>query len=685
MNMLDPAPHPFDLPEGNDQSRVDSDREGSVRVARVALVGVHGYGARHLDNLRRLEDDGAARLVAVADPRPPEDGTLGAGVGVFANLEDLLAAGTTPDVVVIATPIQAHAPLAHAAIAAGADVYVEKPPVASMEQYHSLLAAADKAGVAVQTGFQSLGSAALDRLDDLVASGTLGSVRGVSALGTWVRTRGYFGRSRWAGKRTLDGVDVVDGVATNPLAHAVATALRVAGARKASDVATVETDLYRAHDIECDDTSTIRVHTASGTVVTLALTLCAAEQTRPSVTLHGTQGAAVLYYTEDELAVTTAQGTDTERFGRANLLENLLEHRTTGTPLLSPLSSAGAFMRVLDAVRLAPPPHPIDPSYVTWIGDGDEAHPIVNGIEDLLQRACLAQATLSELDPGWARPASSSLPLVLDGREVGSYRDGTAVSPFLSPRPYLHPVTTLAGVAVTDHFPADHVWHLGAGVAVQDVDGVNIWGGRTYRREEQGYVWRPDHGRISRTGITQHGDSLNETLRWTGPDGAALLDEVRRISWGTVNDAVWALTVDFSLTPVGDGEVLIGSPGSNGRAGGGYGGFFWRLPTCDGASITTADASGEAGVHGTVSDWLCWQGSFGGRPATLLFLPNDNAIDPWFVRSEGYPGVGLALAWDRPAATTRDAPLTRSVTVLIADGTLTPDAIRAFAAQERHP
>jgi predicted dehydrogenase len=680
--MLDPAPSPLNLSADTADGPV---HDGTVRVARVALVGVHGYGARHLDNLRRLEAGGTARLVAVADPRPPAEGTLGSEVGVFENLEELLAAGVAPDVVVIATPIQAHAPLAHAAIAAGADVYVEKPPVASMEQYVSLLTAAEKAGVAVQTGFQSLGSAALDRLDDLVASGTLGSVRGVSALGAWVRTRGYFARSRWAGKRTLDGVDVVDGVATNPLAHAVATALRVAGARQASDVATVETDLYRAHDIECDDTSAIRVRTASGTVVTLALTLCAAEQTRPSVTLHGTQGTAVLYYTADELEVTTAAGTTAENFGRADLLENLLRHRVDGSSLISPLSSSGAFMRVLDAVRLAPSPHPIDPAHVTWEGDGEDAHPVVKGIEDLLQRACRAQATFTELDPGWARPASSSFPLELSGRAVASYRDGTAVSPFLAPRPYLHPVTTRAGVIVTDHFPADHVWHLGVGVAIQDVNGVNFWGGRTYRREEQAYIWRPDHGRIARTALTQHGDSLEETLRWSGPDGAALLHEARRITWRSVNDAVWALSLEFSLTPAMDGPVHLGSPGSNGREGGGYGGFFWRLPACEDPSITTADASGEAGVHGTVSDWLCWQGIFDGRPTTLLFLPNDNSLDPWFVRAEGYPGVGLALAWDRPVTTTRESPLTRSVTVLIADGALAPEAVRAFAATERHP
>jgi hypothetical protein len=268
---------------------------------------------------------------------------------------------------------------------------------------------------------------------------------------------------------------------------------------------------------------------------------------------------------------------------------------------------------------------------------------------------------------------------------VGSYRDGTAVAPFLSPRPYLHPVTTRAGVTVTDHFPADHVWHLGVGVAIQDVNGVNFWGGRTYRREEQAYIWRPDHGWIARTGLIRHGDCLEETLRWSGPDGAALLHEARRITWRPVNDAVWALTFEFSLTPAIDGPVHLGSPGSNGRKGGGYGGFFWRLPAGGDPSITTADASGEAGVHGTVSDWLCWQGTFDGQPASLLFLPNDNSLDPWFVRSEGYPGVGLALAWERHVTTTRESPLTRSVTVLIADGALSPEAVRALAAEERHP
>jgi predicted dehydrogenase len=261
----------------------------------VALVGAHGYGARHLDNLARLRELNLVELVSVADPHPPARGTVPDGIATFASLEELLAAGPAPDIVILATPIQTHAPLALVAIAAGADVYVEKPPMASLAQFEEVLTASRKAGRLVQVGFQSLGSNGLPALDRVVASGGIGQVRGVTAVGTWVRTKGYFQRSRWAGKRSLDGMDVVDGVATNALAHAVATGLRIAGAALAEDVVSVETDLYRAHATESDDTSVIRVRTAGGAVLLCALTLCADEQTAPAVTVHGTLGRADFY------------------------------------------------------------------------------------------------------------------------------------------------------------------------------------------------------------------------------------------------------------------------------------------------------------------------------------------------------------------------------------------------------
>jgi predicted dehydrogenase len=371
----------------------------------VALVGVHGFGTHHLANLERLQEAGVVELVAVADPQPPAPGSVPATTAAFSGLTELLAATDHLDVIIVATPIQTHAPLGLAALATAADLYLEKPPVASLADYKRLCDAAEASGRSVQIGFQSLGSYALKAIDELLASGTIGTLQGISATGRWVRDRAYYKRSRWAGKRRIDGVDVIDGVATNPLAHAVATALRIAGARTMADVASVETDLYRANDIESDDTSVIRIRTAAGIPVTCALTLCATESVEPYVTLQGSLGTAVFHYTEDRLSISTAAGQTEEVFGRDDLTENLLAHRNDGAELISPLLDSGAFMLVLEAIRTAPLPSPIDDAHVRWKGEGDSAHAVVVGIEEALERATHEHATFSELGLGWAGSA----------------------------------------------------------------------------------------------------------------------------------------------------------------------------------------------------------------------------------------------------------------------------------------
>lgn len=644
----------------------------------VALVGGHGFATRHLEHLRSAERSGQARLLGVADPRPPE-GDAG-GIPWFDSLDALLDAGVEPQVVVISTPPHTHAPLALRAVAAGADVYVEKPPVSSWAQFVELERAARASARAVQVGFQSLGSEAFAVVDGCLRAGEIGDVLSVGAVGTWSRTVGYFGRSAWAGRRVLDGVDVVDGVATNPLAHAVVTALRLAGARRAEDVDDVDADLYHAHAIDSDDTSVIRVRTTSGVAVTLALTLCAPEQTAPTIRVRGTLGTIELGYTTDEITIDGVDGRRTLTVGRAHLLDDLLAHRRTGAPLLSPLADSGAFMRVLEAVRVADPPRQIPPEAVAWTGTGADRRPVVHDVEAILARAVTAQATLAELGVPWARTRPSRDVLAVDGVPVAELRDGTDVATTLSPRPYAHPVSTLGGVVVTDHLPADHAWHLGAGLAIQDVDGTNHWGGRTFTTQDRAYVWRADHGRVRLDHHGRDGGVADQALTWCDPSGAPLLTERRRWEASPARDGWW-LDLSTELRSATGSPVPLGGPGSNGRAGGGYGGFFWRIAPCTDVRVRTAHDVGERAVHGTTSSWLAWTAEFASGTATLVFVaPHDDDTDPWFVRSAGYPGVGLALAWDRRTTAPVDEPLRRRVRVLVADGVLDDDRVRQLAS-----
>ncbi|UWE10643.1 DUF6807 domain-containing protein [Actinacidiphila bryophytorum] len=268
---------------------------------------------------------------------------------------------------------------------------------------------------------------------------------------------------------------------------------------------------------------------------------------------------------------------------------------------------------------------------------------------------------------------SAGLPLRCGERTVGAYVHRPDLDGQLSPRPYLHPLTTLGGTAVTELMPADHLHHLGAGIAVPDVAGRNFWGGRTYVRG-QGPTELDNHGEQRHLRFTrQGGDGFTEELSWTA-GGTELLREQRELTVRQLSDTAWELDLAFTLANTTAEPLQIGSPATNGRPGAGYGGFFWRAPRADQApQVFTAGAAGEDAVHGTRADWL----ALAGERWTLVL----RAADPWFVRTREYPGVGSALAWDTPLTVPAGGTLTRRVVTAVADGRLGPGEAAALAAR----
>jgi len=253
--------------------------------------------------------------------------------------------------------------------------------------------------------------------------------------------------------------------------------------------------------------------------------------------------------------------------------------------------------------------------------------------------------------------------LSVGGTEVATYVVEPDVDVRLGPRPYLHPVRTLGGTVVTDEKCFDHPWHLGASLTVADVNGANLWGGRTFVRDE-GYVWRPDHGRIKHDGWLPAAAGLAERLLWCDRDDRTLLTEHRQIGAEPAAGG-WELSFRYALAAPAGQAVTLGSPATNGRTGGaGYGGFFWRLPA--GAAVAFTAKDGED-PHGSAADWLAVTVD---DAYTLVFrgLAGD---DRWFVRTDEYIGVCAALAYEKPLVIPAGETLERHIRVLVADGALT--------------
>ncbi|MGW8482064.1 DUF6807 family protein [Microbacterium sp. NPDC055903] len=635
-------------------------------MTTVLLVGAHGYGAVHLRNLERLGD--RVQLIGLADPKGgPEEG-FGSDTPSWPTLGAALDAGIRPDIVIVATPTNTHFALAANALEAGSHVYLEKPPVATMAQFTELLALQERTGLAIQVGFQSFGSHGLTEL------ASLGEPTSVATWANWSRDVSYWNRSAWAGKRSLNGEPVVDGVLTNALSHAIATSLRIAGARRREDVARIELELYRANDIEADDTSSIRITLANGRIVSAALTLAADEHPEPLVEVRTPAVDVLFTYTEDVLQYPDGR---TSRPGRIELFEQFLDHLDTGAPLLSPLVETGAYMEVLEAVRTAPDPAPIPGSALTRTA----SRVSVDDISQWVQATARAGALFSELRAPFAAEPSPgrTSEYRVDGRIVAVRDDGSTVAPTSGPRPFLHPIRTPGGTVVTDAHPADHDWHLGISVAVQHAGGVNFWGGRTYVPGSD-YRWLADHGRIVTTALDAAGDGFSANAEWLTPAGAVLVTEQTDWRFAATDDArAWAFRTATTLT-AGTEAVELGSPGSHGRIGGGYGGFAWRFPASADVDVRTPDASGEDAVHGTTSAWLAFAARFPDGEATVVLAPGDErtALDPWFVRVAGYPGIGSSLAWDSSVHVAAGQSLTLSFRGLIADGRLSDAEIEAL-------
>jgi hypothetical protein len=291
--------------------------------------------------------------------------------------------------------------------------------------------------------------------------------------------------------------------------------------------------------------------------------------------------------------------------------------------------------------------------------------------------------------PGARPPALADQPqgtatLRVRGFDVARYVWRPDLPLAMSPRPYLHPVRTLAGTTVTDAAPDSHRHQFGISIAAPDVGGRNFWGGRTFVAGH-GPAWLDNHGVQHHQRWLRHtSDELAHVVLWADAHGTALLHEQRAITCRAVTDTAWALTTHTRLTNATGAPLTIRSPAAQGRPGAGYGGFFWRGAAVESARILSPDGTGVQPVHGGTAAWVAVTGVAAAN-WTMLFVPGDEttARDRWFVRARDYLGVGSSLTWDEPLVLGPEEAIERRLVTAVVDGTLTPAAAAALADNVR--
>src|SRR5439155_19723943 len=150
-----------------------------------------------------------------------------------------------------------------------------------------------------------------------------------------------------------------------------------------------------------------------------------------------------------------------------------------------------------------------------------------------------------------------------------------------------------------------------------------------------GPTWRGDHGSQRHLRFARReADGFVEHLEWLDHTGTPVLAEERTVTARAAGrPGCWELDFSFTLTNLTASRLAIRSSATKGRAGAGYGGFFWRAPaSATPRRVFTVDTDGEDDLNGRTAPWVAMCGTApDGRDWTLVFLQVGSS-DPWFVR-----------------------------------------------------
>ena len=156
---------------------------------RIAVAGAGMIGERHIEE---IDSSDVAELASIVNPGPDaQEVAEKHGVPLYPSLTELFARDK-PDGIILATPNRMHVPGGLECVAAGVPVIVEKPIGDNVTSATRLVEAGEKAGVPVLTGHHRNYSPIMAKAREIVESGVLGTLVGVSGSALFYKPDDYF-------------------------------------------------------------------------------------------------------------------------------------------------------------------------------------------------------------------------------------------------------------------------------------------------------------------------------------------------------------------------------------------------------------------------------------------------------------------------------------------------------------
>ena len=222
----------------------------SFGIISFAHLHAHSY-ARCLTSMPE------ARLVALADDDAERGQAMAAQFGVpwHQDYAQLLARDDV-DAVIVTTPNARHAAVTSAAAQAGKHVLCEKPLATTLDDGRMMIAACQRAGVALGTAFPCRYIPAVVRVKEQIDQGRAGKIMAISGTNHGTMPPGWF-----LDKKLSGGGAVIDHTV-----HVADLIRWLTGAEFAEVYAEIDTLL---HDVPIDDVGLLSFKLTDGTICTL--------------------------------------------------------------------------------------------------------------------------------------------------------------------------------------------------------------------------------------------------------------------------------------------------------------------------------------------------------------------------------------------------------------------------------
>lgn len=160
---------------------------------RIGLIGAGLIGRKHIEKVAAHPD---FELAGIADVARDAVAAANPGVPVFADYRDMLDTAK-PEAVIIASPNQLHDENGIECARRGVHFIIEKPVTDTLESAARLVAEVRKGGVKTLVGHHRRHHAQVRRMRELVQTGAIGSLVGVSGIWATRKPEPYFEAGAW--------------------------------------------------------------------------------------------------------------------------------------------------------------------------------------------------------------------------------------------------------------------------------------------------------------------------------------------------------------------------------------------------------------------------------------------------------------------------------------------------------